>query len=154
MSFSFYTRGTPITIRDYEVGVRPDGESWAYIEADDDVLIDTRDRIDVCDDDGRRLWIGVVQRAHHSGGVQRVLVNDLTATVMAHRVTSTGEPDPHFRYGDVIRSRYRSIAVNDNRYMVVKRRPGTTDEYEVIGLTGRGRGQGFDIGEADWELAE
>ena len=154
MSLSFSVDGKPLAVSRVSTGALPGGPIWATLDIPySSVMLRPHDRVEVCDD-GKPVWVGVVESttSHLTG--QEVQISELTSHVMSRRITSTGDPDPHFRYGDVIRYRDRSMAVNDDRYMVVKRRPGTTDEYEVIGLTGRGRGQGFDIGEADWELAE
>lgn len=154
MSLSFSVAGKPLAVNRVSTGSLPGGPVWATLDLPYSSALRTGDKVEVWDD-GKPLWLGIVQSTTDYLTGQTAEVTDFTAVTMAHRINlSTGEPDPHFRYGDVIRYRDRSMAVNDDRYMVVKRRPGTTDEYEVIGLTGRVRGLGFDIGESDWELAE
>lgn len=129
MRFTFSTRGTPITVRKYDLGQLADGTGWAQVEADDDVLVDPHDRIDVLDDrTGDRLWTGIVRRVHHSGGAQTIDINDLTAVTMAHRITKTGEPDPHFRYGDF---RYRYMALGADKVVTLDRREKIIFDIEV-----------------------
>ena len=97
--------GSPVMAGRWTVGTMPDGTSWASFEMSATPKVSPHDRITIADDRGRSMWVGVAQRVTNRGGTQDVEVNDLTAIMLARRITPSGEYDPHFRFGDVITAR-------------------------------------------------
>lgn len=136
----FALGGSILPTKNVQIGKLPDGSSFASFETTLDYDIRPHERIEV-GDGARTLWIGVVRRVKRELFSQEVDVNDLTATMLGHRINAKGEPDPSFRFGDVIR--YREYT---SRYMVLAgSRVMSLDLDPTV----------FDMDDqSDWRLAE
>ena len=148
MSLSFTVAGKPLAVSRVTSGSLPGGEVWATLDLPYSSALHTGDKVEVWDD-GRPAWIGIVQSTTDYLTGQTAEITDFTAVTMAHRITPTGDPDPHFRYGDVIR--YRSIG--GEKYMVVTTDPENGDLLNMLSVDD-GRAYRDRKDPSMWELAE
>lgn len=149
MSLSFSVAGKPLAVNRVSTGSLPGGPVWATLDLPYSSALLTGDKVEVWDD-GKPLWIGIVQSTTDYLTGQMAEITDVTAVTMAHRINpSTGKPDSHFRYGDVIR--YRGLG--REKYMVLTTDPENGDLLHMLSVDD-GRVYRDRKDPAMWELAE